>query len=46
LSAQASVSANGKTFRQFDPLLKQVLRHLKGKRVTISWHIEANHIIL
>src|SRR5215831_20122154 len=33
------VSRNGKKFRQFDPLLKQVLRSLKGKRAILDGEI-------
>jgi ATP-dependent DNA ligase len=30
------VPRKGKKFRQFDPLLKQVLRNLKGQRVILD----------
>jgi bifunctional non-homologous end joining protein LigD len=33
------VSRKGKKFRQFDPLLKQVLRSLKGKRAILVGEI-------
>ena len=33
------VSRKGKKFRQFDPLLRQVLRSLKGQRVIVDGEI-------
>jgi ATP-dependent DNA ligase len=33
------VSRKGKKFRQFDPLLKQVLRSLNGQRVLLDGEI-------
>jgi ATP-dependent DNA ligase len=33
------VSRKGKKFRQFEPLVKQVLRSLKGKRVILDGEI-------
>ena len=35
------VSCKGKKFRQFEPLLKQVLRSLKGQRVILDGEIVA-----